>query len=127
MGESTSKSGWQSAEGFIARTGGPRLPSPPTRIAFSFFDRDLVNRAFGWLGLHARRNVHLIGRGLVLMALTWGVTALLAQFVSHVGLGRAAGENFFLDFAAYLQFLIGLPLFVVGSSEDTPARQPGTS
>jgi hypothetical protein len=113
VGESTSESGWQSAEGFIARPGGPRLPSPPTRIAFSLFDRDLVNRAFGWLGLHARRNVHLIGRGLVLMALTWGVTALLAQFVSHVGLGRAAGENFFLDFAAYLQFLIGLPLFVV--------------
>jgi hypothetical protein len=113
VGESTSESGWQSAEGFIARPGGPRLPSPPTRIAFSLFDRDLVNRAFGWLGLRARRNVHLIGRGLVLAALTWGITALLAQFVSHVGLGRAAGENFFLDVAAYLQFLVGLPLFVV--------------
>ena len=113
IGESASESGWQSAEGFIARPGAPRLPPPPTRIAFSLFDRDLVNRAFGSLGLRGRRAVHLIGRCLVLAGLTWGIAALLAEFVSHVGLGRPAGGNYFLDFAAYLQFLIGLPLFVI--------------
>jgi hypothetical protein len=37
------------------------------------------------------------------------VAALLATQVR----GVPASENFFKDFAAYLQFIIGLPLFVV--------------
>jgi hypothetical protein len=67
---------------------------------------------FSYFGIHGRRAVDLIARILILMSVTWGVLAVLAVFVSKVAQGPA-GENFFLDFAAYLQLLIGLLLFVI--------------
>jgi len=88
------------------------LPPSPTRVAFSLFEGDLVNRIFSYFGIHGRRAVDLIARILILMSVTWGVLAVLAVFVSKVAQGPA-GENFFLDFAAYLQLIIGLPLFVI--------------
>ena len=88
------------------------LPPSPTRVAFSLFEGDLVNRIFSSFGIHGRRAVDLIARILILISVTWGVLAVLAVFVSKVAHGPA-GENFFLDFAAYLQLLVGLPLFVI--------------
>ena len=46
------------------------------------------------------------------MLLTWIPLALLV-LITGTGSSGPPGQNFFLDFAAYLQFIIGLPLFVV--------------
>ncbi|HUN74233.1 MAG TPA: hypothetical protein VMU40_06925 [Steroidobacteraceae bacterium] len=84
---------------------------------FSLYDGDWVNRFFGALGLGPWRPVHLVGRASILIALTWLPTALLAEWTSRAH-GQAAppGASFFTDFAAYAQFLIGLPLFVVAEA-----------
>jgi hypothetical protein len=85
--------------------------------SFSLFDGDLVNRWFGALGLGPWRPLHLIGRAAVLIALTWLPTAIFAGWTSHThGPATAPGASFFSDFAAYAQFLIGLPLFVVAEA-----------
>jgi len=51
-------------------------------------------------------------RCLVLVATTWGVVAIAALFVTDIA-GVPPPENFFKDFAAYLMFVVGLPLFVI--------------
>jgi hypothetical protein len=105
--------GWQSPEGFIARpAASERLPAPRTRISFSLFEGDLVNRLFAALGLHGRRGITVLRRCLFLIAATWGVVAIAALFVTDVR-GVPVSENFFKDFAAYLMFVVGLPLFVI--------------
>jgi hypothetical protein len=88
---------------------------------FSLFDGDSVNRFFGALGLGPWRPLHLIGRAAVLIALTWVPTAILAAWAGHAH-GRATlpGASFFSDFAAYAQFLIGLPLFIVAEAVVSP-------
>jgi hypothetical protein len=88
-----------------------RLPPPRTNVIFSLFEGDLVNRLFGRAGIHGRRGIDLALRCMLLMAASWGVVAIAAVVVTHVN-GVPARENFFKDFSAYLQFLIGLPLFV---------------
>lgn len=84
-------------------------------VPFSLFDGDLVNRAFGALGLGNRRAKHLAGRALLLIAVTWLPMAIFAGADGQASLD-VAGDNFFADFAAYAQFLIGLPLFVLAES-----------
>ena len=100
----------QNTEG-VARDS-DRLPPLRTRVAFSLFEGDLVNRGFDAIGLRSRRGIDLILRSLLLMGTTWGVVAVAALLATQVR-GVPASENFFEDFAAYLQFIIGLPLFVV--------------
>src|SRR4029077_2504368 len=100
-------------EGFIAHPSvSERLPAPRTRVAFSLFEGDLVNRLFARIRLHERRAVTVLLRCLVLVATTWGVVAIAALFVTDIG-GVPPPENFFKDFAAYLMFVVGLPLFVI--------------
>jgi len=89
-----------------------RLAPLRTHTPFSLFDGDWVNRLFAFAGLHARRISHLIGRCLLLIALTWGADAVASLF-SHTAVGATPSESFLKDFSAYLQFIIGLPLFVV--------------
>jgi hypothetical protein len=101
----------QSTEGFVARAS-DRLEPTRTRVAFSLFEGDLVNRGFDAIGLRSRRGIDLMLRSLLLMGTTWGVVAVAALLSTQVR-GVPASENFFKDFAAYLQFIIGLPLFVV--------------
>jgi len=101
----------QDNEGFVAPAS-DRLPPPRTRVAFSLFEGDLVNRGFDAIGLRGRRGIDLILRSLLLMGTTWGVVAVAALLATRIR-GVPASENFFADFAAYLQFIIGLPLFVV--------------
>ena len=93
-----------------------RLPSGRCRyIPFSLFAGDLVNRLFAMLGIGNRRASHVAGRSLFLIAITWLPMALMAPF-EHLASLTITGRNFFGDFAAYAQFLIGLPLFVLAES-----------
>ncbi|MEO8945750.1 MAG: hypothetical protein ABI338_04560, partial [Gemmatimonadaceae bacterium] len=90
------------------------MESAKSRIKpFSLFDGDLLNRTFSRIGLHSRHASALAGRALVVIGLTWVPMALLAYwqqlYSSHVD-----ARNFFADYAAYAQFLIAIPLFIVG-------------
>ena len=79
---------------------------------FSLFEDDLVSRAFSALGMGSYRGWHLVKRSFLLIAVTWIPLALLA-IVSEVHWIQPPGQNFFLDFAAYGQLLIGLPMFLI--------------
>jgi len=96
----------------------PEVVSPQRRVSeLSLFDGDLVNRIFGWLGLGPRRPRHLVGRALLLIALTWVPLAILAVWGRPPFYGtQLVPGNFFADFAAYAQFLLGLPLFVLAEA-----------
>lgn len=94
-----------------ATVGPETMSSPLTVPTFSLFDGDLVNRVFAGLGLRGRRVRDLAGRCGVLVGVTWIPVAILASLNAWLRLGTGGG--FFLDFAAYLQFGVGLPLFVL--------------
>lgn len=85
-------------------------PAPIT--PFSLFDGDLVNRSFAGLGLQGRRARDLVGRSIAVIAVTWLPMSL---FAVNEGLYSVEidARNFFADYAAYAQFLIALPLFIV--------------
>jgi hypothetical protein len=84
----------------------------PDTIPFSLFEGDLVTRLFQRLGMGSYRTIDLVKRSLCLIVLTWGVLAVLAVW-SDVHWTKPPGKNFFLDFAAYGQLLIGLPMFLI--------------
>jgi hypothetical protein len=84
----------------------------PDMIPFSLFEGDLVTRLFQRLGMGSYRTIDLVKRSLCLIVLTWGVLAVLAVW-SDVHWTKPPGKNFFLDFAAYGQLLIGLPMFLI--------------
>ncbi len=88
---------------------------PPSARDFSLYEGDLVNRFFGAIGLGPRKVSHLTGRALILMIATWVPTAGLALWGGQASLVVDA-SNFFADYAAYAQFLVGLPLFVVAEA-----------
>jgi hypothetical protein len=79
---------------------------------FSVFEGDLVNRGFAKLRLGARRPLHMLGRILVLIAITWVPMAILASFV-QLPPDAPTARNFFYDFAAYTQFFFGIPLYII--------------
>jgi hypothetical protein len=81
-------------------------------VQFSLFEGDGVDRLLRRFGLDGQRVTGLIGRCALLLLVTW---VSLAFIVLGTGVGRSGppGANFFLDFAAYLQFVVGLPLFVI--------------
>lgn len=83
---------------------------PPSQ--FSVFEGDLVNRAFAKLGLGSRKPLHLLGRTLLLIAITWVPMAFLA-LLTPVPENPTTAQNFFYDFAAYTQFFFGIPLFII--------------
>ena len=91
---------------------------------FSLFEDDLVSRVFARLGMGSYRVGDLVKRSLFLIGITWVPLALLA-IVSEVHWIQPPGQNFFLDFAAYGQLLIGLPMFLLaervidGQTRDT--------
>lgn len=80
------------------------------RNQFSLFEGDLVNRGWSSMGVGGRRRRDLAARCLILIVLTWAPLAVLA-LIGDVGKGPG-GENFFKDIAAYMQFILGLPLFI---------------
>ena len=79
---------------------------------FSLFDGDWVNRAFAAIGLRSRSARDIAGRCVLLAGVTWGVMAGLALWRNYYST-RIDAVNFFADYAAYMQFLIALPVFVV--------------
>lgn len=79
---------------------------------FSLFEGDLASRAFGKLGIGARRPMDLIARMLIILCITWVPMA----FLSYLGPApdpEIDATNFFLDFAAYAQFFVGIPLYIL--------------
>ncbi len=90
-----------------------RNPPSASIAPFSLFDGDLVNRGFARLGLHGRRARDIAGRCLFVAAVTWPPMAVLA-LMQHLYSRTIDARNFFADYAAYAQFLLALPLFVLG-------------
>lgn len=79
---------------------------------FSLFEGDLVSRVFAYLGMGSYGVGDLLKRSLLLISVTWVPLALLA-IATEVHWIQPPGQNFFLDFAAYGQLIIGLPMFLV--------------
>jgi hypothetical protein len=93
------------------------VEAPVREASFSLFEGDLVNRFFGALGLGPWRPLHLTGRAALLVAVTWLPTAILSVWANRAHPGATPlTASFFTDFAAYAQFLLGLPLFVVAEA-----------
>lgn len=86
------------------------------RIEFSLFEGDLFNRIFARLHLHQKRISGVLGRIAILVLLTYVPLALLAA-IEGLSFGQPAAMNFFYDIAAYAQFLIGIPLFILAESQ----------
>jgi hypothetical protein len=88
-------------------------PPPSERCApFSLFDDDLLNRIFASIGLQSRHGRDLAGRIAAVVCLTWLPMAMFAMMEGLVST-RIEAANFFADYAAYAQFLIALPLYIV--------------
>lgn len=79
---------------------------------FSLFEGDLLNRAFGKLGLGPKKPLHIIGRILITIGITWVPMAILSFFGPDPD-PQKPGTDFFLDFAAYAQFFVGIPLYII--------------
>jgi hypothetical protein len=92
----------------------------------SLVEGDVLNRTLARLGpFGRRRRFHVIYRSLLLIAVTWLPTAILALWSGYSGT-ELSGSNFFADFAAYAQFVLGLPLFVLAESiVDRATRDAG--
>jgi hypothetical protein len=87
--------------------------APPADIVpFSLFEGDWLTRLFARAGLGGGRIRQIAGRCLLVFSLTWVPMALLALFTGHAST-RIEGSNFFADFAAYAQFVIAVPLFLI--------------
>jgi hypothetical protein len=106
-----------------------RSPEPVT--PFSLFDDDLLNRAFGLIGLGHRRGWHVAVRCAIVSTFTWLPMAVAAA-AQGLFSTRIEARNFFADYAAYAQFLIALPLFIIAervvsrSTEDASRDFTGT-
>ncbi|MEO8314632.1 MAG: hypothetical protein ABI645_07530 [Pseudomonadota bacterium] len=88
------------------------MNGPATELPFSLFEGDGLQRVYGKLRLSRFSRFRLLKRCTLMVLLTWVPVALLAWLGGHYGGGLVA-TNFFADFAAYAQFLIGLPLFML--------------
>jgi hypothetical protein len=92
-----------------------RPPTPDAvldRAPFSLFNGDLLNRRFNQIGLQSRKALDIAGRSALLVVITWIPMAALA-LVQGLYSTTIEARNFFADYAAYGQFLIAVPLFVV--------------
>ncbi|MCC7042190.1 MAG: hypothetical protein IT516_17950 [Burkholderiales bacterium] len=86
------------------------LPAEP--VGFSLFENDNARRFYAAMGLGARVRFRLVKRALALMIVTYVPMALLA-LAQGLYDTVATPTNFFADFAAYAQFLVALPLYVI--------------
>lgn len=78
----------------------------------SLFEDDRWRRFLAALGLGSRVRFRQLKRALVLMTVTYVPMAVLA-LVQGLYDRVATPTNFFADFAAYAQFLVALPLYLV--------------
>lgn len=79
---------------------------------FSLFEGDLVNRVFAKFHIGGRHPLHIFARMVFVIAVSWVPMALLAT-LTPLPPNPVPSELFFYDFAAYAQFLIGIPLFIL--------------
>ena len=85
---------------------------------------DYLQRLYGKLGLSRFSRFRLLKRCTFMVLLTWVPVALLAWMGGNYGGGLVA-TNFFADFAAYAQFVIAMPLFMLAEpiiDTSTPIR-----
>jgi len=94
------------------------IPRPvPGVAALCLYEGDLLNRLLSRIGLGARRPAHLAARAALLLLITWLPMALMAVVCTPALYSkRIEAANFFADFAAYAQFWIGLPLFILAEA-----------
>ena len=81
-------------------------------IPFSLFEGDRLQFVYARLGLSNDARFYLVKRCLFAVTLTWVPLAVLALRQGLVG-GGISATNFFADFAAYAQFLLAMPLFML--------------
>jgi hypothetical protein len=81
-------------------------------VAFSLFDGDWLHRVYSILRISNQARFNILKRCLAVVTVTWVPVAILALASGHAGGGMVA-TNFFADFAAYAQFLVGMPLFMI--------------
>ncbi|HEY3785224.1 MAG TPA: hypothetical protein VGL55_08100 [Steroidobacteraceae bacterium] len=92
---------------------------------FSLFEGDWLNRVYAALGVGKYSRFALLKRCALVILLTWVPVAALAWWQGFGGGGRVA-TNFFADFAAYAQFLLGMPLFILAEPIiDSSTRRAG--
>jgi hypothetical protein len=98
-------------------------PAPDSKVPFSLFEGDGLHCVYTQLGLSNHARFHLVKRCLLVIMLTWAPLAVLALRQGLVG-GGISPTNFFADFAAYAQFLLAMPLFVLAEPIiDSSTRQ----
>ena len=86
---------------------------PILKVQFSLFEGDLVNQVFG--SIRPRRPLQWLYRSLILIGLTWLPLAILSVVSGNYGM-TVSPTNFFADYAAYAQFIIALPIFVIAEA-----------
>ncbi|MCC6197827.1 MAG: hypothetical protein IT518_25530 [Burkholderiales bacterium] len=102
-------------------TAGRAVPGP--EVPFSLFEGDGLRRAWAALGLGSHTRFRNVWRCALASFVCYAPMAVLAWRQGLAG-AEISPTNFFADFAAYVQFLIGLPLFLAaeviidGSTKD---------
>jgi hypothetical protein len=96
-------------------------------VHFSLFEGDGLQRLYGKLRLSRISRFRLLKRCALMVLLTWVPVALLAWLGGNYG-GGVVATNFFADFAAYAQFVIAMPLFmlaepIIDTSTRSAARE----
>jgi hypothetical protein len=82
------------------------------QMPFSLFEGDWLRRTWASMGLGTHTSFPIVRRCLVAILITYVPMAILAWRQGLIAT-ELTPTNFFADFAAYAQFLVGLPLFLV--------------
>jgi hypothetical protein len=102
---------------------GEESAAADSKVPFSLFEGDGLQFVYAQLGLSNNARFHLFKRCLLVVTITWVALAVLALRQGLVG-GGISPTNFFADFAAYAQFLVAMPLFVLAEPIiDSSTRQ----
>jgi len=88
-----------------------RAPTTP-QTPFSLFEGDGLRRTWASMGLGTHTRFPIVRRCLLAILITYVPMAVLAWRQGLIDT-EMTPTNFFADFAAYAQFLVGLPLFLV--------------
>ena len=102
------------------------VSAPARAVPFSLFDGDWLHRVYSILRVSNRAQFSILKRCTLVVILTWVPVAILALTSGLIGGGMIA-TNFFADFAAYAQFLIAMPLFMIAEPiVDSSTREAAT-
>jgi hypothetical protein len=93
----------------------PDRTAPAPQTPFSLFEGDWLRRAWSSLGMGTHTPYAIVKRCAFAVLITYVPMAILAWRQGLFGV-ELAPTNFFADFAAYAQFLVGLPLYLVAEA-----------